>query len=213
MEAKPAFTSKRGRPTPDQAVAISESILEAATELFLAEGFERTSMEAVTARAGVSKNSLYKRFPDKASLLRAVIQRRVSVWSSVTLERQRLLTDDLEQRLKHYVRWMVAWMTSAEVRAFGRLASSAWNDPGDLATRLDVFGYADTVDFLERDIREFGPKGGIHARDPRWVATAIMALVGGWFETRGTGGPASQDEAAAFADATVDLLLHGKAAW
>lgn len=213
MEAKPAFTPKRGRPTPDQAAAISEAILEAATELFLADGFERTAMEAVAARAGVPKSTLYKRYPDKVSLLRAVIQRRVFVWESVTLERQRMLTDDLEQRLKQYVRWMVGWMASAEVRAFARLAWSAWSDPEDVATRLDVFRYGDVVDFFERDIREFGPKDGINARDPRRVATMIVAMVGGWLDSRGTAAPASQEEADEVADTTVDLLLHGKAAW
>jgi AcrR family transcriptional regulator len=40
-------------------------ILSSAKEVFLDSGFERTSMDAVAARAGTSKRSLYAHFPSK----------------------------------------------------------------------------------------------------------------------------------------------------
>lgn len=46
-------------------------ILDAARELFLANGFAGTSMDAVVARAGVSKQTLYRYFPSKVDLLSA----------------------------------------------------------------------------------------------------------------------------------------------
>ena len=48
-------------------------IADAARELFLAQGFAATSMDAVTAAAGVSKQTLYAYFPTKADLLADVI--------------------------------------------------------------------------------------------------------------------------------------------
>jgi TetR/AcrR family transcriptional repressor of mexJK operon len=52
-----------------------ESVLDAAVELFLSEGFDRTSMDAVAAHAGVSKTTVYAHFADKVELFRAVTER------------------------------------------------------------------------------------------------------------------------------------------
>jgi len=54
---------------------LRERILEVATELFLAEGYGITSIEAVAERAGISKRTFYHRFDDKAALFAAVVHR------------------------------------------------------------------------------------------------------------------------------------------
>jgi TetR/AcrR family transcriptional repressor of mexJK operon len=48
------------------------AILSSARELFLTEGFDRSSVDAVAARAGVSKRTVYDYFGDKQTLLHAV---------------------------------------------------------------------------------------------------------------------------------------------
>jgi TetR/AcrR family transcriptional regulator, mexJK operon transcriptional repressor len=50
------------------------AILSAARELFLTVGFDRSSVDAVAARAGVSKRTVYDYFGDKQTLLRAVVE-------------------------------------------------------------------------------------------------------------------------------------------
>jgi AcrR family transcriptional regulator len=50
------------------------AVLEAARDVFLAHGYEGTQMQAVAHRAGASKETLYRYFPDKASLFEAVIR-------------------------------------------------------------------------------------------------------------------------------------------
>lgn len=49
------------------------AILAAARELFVRDGVERTSMDAVAAAAGVSKRTVYDYYGDKRSLLLGVI--------------------------------------------------------------------------------------------------------------------------------------------
>lgn len=51
-----------------------ERIRSAAAGLFLAHGFAGTSMDAVTAAAGVSKETLYRYYESKASLFAAVLR-------------------------------------------------------------------------------------------------------------------------------------------
>jgi TetR/AcrR family transcriptional regulator, mexJK operon transcriptional repressor len=67
--------ARGGRPSRADALRLRERILSAATDLFLAEGYGSTSIEAVAARTGVSKRTFYDRFDDKAMLFAAVVHR------------------------------------------------------------------------------------------------------------------------------------------
>lgn len=49
-------------------------ILEAASALFLTEGYERTSVDAISARAEVSKRTVYDYFGDKEAVFTAVVE-------------------------------------------------------------------------------------------------------------------------------------------
>jgi TetR/AcrR family transcriptional regulator, mexJK operon transcriptional repressor len=78
MPRRPANARARGavrsgRPSKADALRLRERILTAATELFLAEGYGSTSIEAVAARARISKRTLYDRFEDKAALFAAAV--------------------------------------------------------------------------------------------------------------------------------------------
>lgn len=49
------------------------AILKTAAELFLAQGYERTSLAQIIDRAGGSRSSVYSQFGDKAGLFRTVV--------------------------------------------------------------------------------------------------------------------------------------------
>jgi TetR/AcrR family transcriptional repressor of mexJK operon len=66
---------RSGRPARADALLLRERILKAATELFLDEGYGSTTIEAVAARAGISKRTFYDRFDDKSVLFAAVVHR------------------------------------------------------------------------------------------------------------------------------------------
>src|ERR1044072_7704507 len=64
-----------GRPSREASEQLRELILDAATELFLAQGFGATTIDAVAQRVRMSKRTFYDRFPDKAALFAAVVHR------------------------------------------------------------------------------------------------------------------------------------------
>ncbi len=68
-----AQPSRGGRPSREAAAELGARILDTATELMLAHGYGATTIEAIAARAGVSKRTFYHRYPDKAALMRAVV--------------------------------------------------------------------------------------------------------------------------------------------
>lgn len=206
-----AFTPRRGRPTADQAAAISRAIITAATQAFLTEGYEGASMEAIAACAGVPKSTLYKRYPDKRELLRGVLRERVDTWS--TTARDHVLGDDLETRLKHYAATMLLQAMSPELRVILSLVASAWSGPEETAARREVIGYSAMLDQLTREIREYGPRRGIFAKDPEQVAAALMAMLTGWIHWEAPTRGDVDAEAVRFAHAAVEMILRGGAAW
>ncbi len=56
-----------------------ERLLDAANELFYAEGVQSVGIDRVIARAGVAKASLYSTFGSKEALVRAYLERRHEV--------------------------------------------------------------------------------------------------------------------------------------
>src|SRR6204780_2920407 len=59
-----------GRPRSEQA---EQAIIEATLDLFGEQGFEGVCVEAVAARAGVGKATIYRRWPNKEELLLAAL--------------------------------------------------------------------------------------------------------------------------------------------
>ncbi|WP_164985812.1 TetR/AcrR family transcriptional regulator [Bosea sp. Tri-44] len=49
-----------------------DAITRAASETFLAEGFDRASLDQIAQRAGVSKQTIYSHFADKEALFKAI---------------------------------------------------------------------------------------------------------------------------------------------
>ncbi len=64
-----------------------DRLLKAAAELFYSEGVGATGIDAITARAGVAKMSLYNNFSSKADLVNAYIQGRHAEWQALYRER------------------------------------------------------------------------------------------------------------------------------
>src|SRR5690349_20718888 len=56
---------------------VDDAIVTATLALLNERGFARMTIEAVAATAGVGKPAIYRRYPDKATLVAAVISRQL----------------------------------------------------------------------------------------------------------------------------------------
>lgn len=68
---------KAGRPSVDEAAQLTQRIVAVATQLFVANGYAATSVDAIVRGAGISKKTLYARFADKAQVFDAVVESHV----------------------------------------------------------------------------------------------------------------------------------------
>ena len=69
------YTSDRRR---TQALQTRRSILDAAYDLFVANGYSATSLQAIAERAGVAVQTIYAVFGNKRELLRELIERSIT---------------------------------------------------------------------------------------------------------------------------------------
>ena len=113
----------RGRP---RSSAVDAAVLSATLELLPEQGFRSFSMEAVAAKAGVSKATLYRRFPSKYELVAAALRTIRSVGSAPD-------TGSFRGDLLELVRQEVA--RAKRVPHIGRLAARLL---GDLADEADM---------------------------------------------------------------------------
>jgi TetR/AcrR family transcriptional repressor of mexJK operon len=208
------FQPKKGRPTAAQVAAIDRSILLAATERFLIEGYAGASMDAISLAAGVSKGTLYSRYPNKESLFRAVVTERIEAWSAEAEKQDWKRGDTLEARLKHYAKLAMSHGVSAESRAFDRLFNGALGVVApEILQMLYRLRYGRGLRYLTREIREFTRAEGSPARNPRRVASTLMAALAGWLRVEASLRVVSEREAVNFGYRTVELLISGRLAW
>lgn len=186
-------------------------ILRAATAIFLTSSFAETSIEAVAAGAGVKKDTIYKRYPDKKMLLRAVVQQRVQNWRDTG----NLVPsgDNLEDRLKSYSVALLSYAISEEGRIWISHVQSAWPGIDGINNRHEVMGYDNALRSISCEIRNKTAGDERPASNPDFVAMALMAILTGWTDTTGWHAEVSEAEVMQFAHAAVELVVGGRGSW
>ncbi len=151
------------------------AILDAAEELFVSSGYELTSVDAIAARAAVSKRTVYDHFGDKESLFRSVLVRvNDALGATVRAAIEQELTDgrDLREALLAFAqRLTTETLPSSTYAAFRRL--NARTSP---APRLPTAGSEEARRILEERFAQLAAEGQLEVRDPRRAVQHFVAL-------------------------------------
>ena len=75
VAVKEAPRSRGGRPSREEVPLRNERLLAIATDAFVAQGYDATTIEGIAAMAGVAKRTIYSRYPNKKELFFAVAKR------------------------------------------------------------------------------------------------------------------------------------------
>ncbi len=186
----------------------NEELLDHACDLFLDQGFERTSIEAICARAGMAKRTVYARYGDKTSLFRAALQRAIELWI-VPIERLRAAeVDDLEASLLAVGRILLAnIMTPAGLRLL-RLTNSESSRSPEIGAYNVAQGTEPTIAYLaDLFIRRFPSR--LAPDEARAAAEGFLHLVTGPAIDAAWGVQRGDLALARHIDASVRLFLHG----
>src|SRR6202012_4362679 len=107
------------------------AIVTATRELLLERGFDGLTIEAVAARAGVGKQTIYRWWPTRPALVADVmLEAADKILTSVEH------TEDLADDLVSWVRKLAATLTTARGAAMLRTLTVACMEHEDTATRL-----------------------------------------------------------------------------
>ena len=204
-----------GRPSRADALRLRQRILEVATELFLAEGYGSTTIEAVAARAGISKRTLYHRFDDKSALFAAVVHdiiEQIRPPPGVPLIEGATLHDVLRRLAAMILRAALAptalalhRLVMAESARFPELIRSVHND-GSTSEAIALIG-----GLLARDPRE----STLNAENRVFAAQQFLVMIVSLPQRRamGYGTPMTPAELDIWADKSVSLFLDGCRGW
>ncbi|MFJ6651434.1 TetR/AcrR family transcriptional regulator [Microbacterium sp. NPDC091313] len=168
-------------PRPRGRASKREAILAASVELFNSQGYDLTSMDAVAARAGVSKTTVYAHFGDKLALYHAMAERAVTL---LDLDFDRLRNDgalSAFDKLTTLANMLVESLTSETFIAFHRVMILEGRNKPDLASRL-VPGAPHVVDVVMAILQEDGARHGYEVRDPRNHAALFVRIAAATFE-------------------------------
>ncbi|OMC45249.1 TetR family transcriptional regulator [Mycobacterium sp. IS-2888] len=85
-------TTRRGRPTQAEAKKLHQKLRKAAVATFVKYGYDGATMEAIARAAGITRRTLYARYPDKRAVFVDVIP-----WA-LTRRTEREADNDIDER-------------------------------------------------------------------------------------------------------------------
>ena len=202
---------RAGRPSLANAALLRERILEVATELFLAEGYGSTTIEAVAALAGISKRTFYHRFDDKAVLFAAVVHRiieQIRPPADVPL----LVGATLPDKLRRLAALILQAALSPPAIALHRLVNAESVRFPELVHAVDSDGSTrEATDLIGNLLARELPDAELSAEQQAFAAVQFIFMVVTLprRRTMGFGTPMTPAELDAWAAKVVDLFLHG----
>ena len=175
-----AGKARGGRPTRAAAAERDERLLEIATDMFMTDGFDATSMDRLAETAAIGKATLYARYADKAALFAAVLRRGImQVYEPMEDEfRQTLGETDLETALRRIAHLLLRKSLSPKSIALGRILSAQGPRFPDLA-QLAIEGLGRQLRLVEGVLAHFAPRMAYTIDDLPLAADLFVSLVQG----------------------------------
>jgi len=199
-----------GRPTRAYAELRNNELLDTALDLFLANGFERTTIEAITSAVGMAKRTVYARYGDKETLFRRALQRAIDDFV-VPMDRLRAAeTEDLEQSLNEIGHILVANITSPNGIRLMRITNTESAHMPEIGEYTLRSGTEPTVAYLCDLLQRRLPERFADPVEAHDFAYAYLHLVaGGPANIMAWGVELSPEEIERQTRVAVRLFLHG----
>jgi TetR/AcrR family transcriptional repressor of mexJK operon len=161
-----------------------QAIMEAATALFLRDGYRNTSMDQVAADAVVSKQTVYKHFADKEKLFREIVlgvtgnsEAIIADLTSVLRSTEIDSAADLRTVLTDLARRYIDGVLRPNVLALRRLIIAEAERFPDLARTYFEQAPSRGIDVIAHALRTYEERGLLELGDARLAAAQFAYLV------------------------------------
>ncbi|HTZ29452.1 MAG TPA: TetR/AcrR family transcriptional regulator [Streptosporangiaceae bacterium] len=186
------------------------AILQAATEVFLREGYARASVDAIAEAAGVGKQTVYGHFGDKQRLFLAVVEH---AHAASPLDRADLITDTGDPRadLTAAAKWLIHAVTAPEIAALHRLTIAELTHHPELqrSWRDDERGQ-NVIAAIAAYLADSDRRGTLAVPDPQTAARQFVWLASVEAQVRSLRGvePLGSREISSIASDTATLIVR-----
>jgi TetR/AcrR family transcriptional regulator, mexJK operon transcriptional repressor len=165
--------------TDPRVVRSRAAVLEAATTLFLRNGYPATTMDDIADTAGVSKRTVYNNFTDKEALFREVVTAATGIAEEFAADAAAELADpdDLPAALSALAHRLAAAATNPRVVRLRRLLIGEAHRFPDLAAEYYRLAPGRVMSTLAAAFESLALQGRLQLTDPRRAAEQFAFLV------------------------------------
>jgi len=188
-----------------------EKLLDAAQELFLAQGYDGTSLDEVIEVAGGSKRAIYRHFDGKKGLFAAALERLFDE-SLAPLADMEVDADPPEEALVEAGCALVEALTSPTMVAAFRVVIGRVDEFPELAESLFERGPQTAYDKVATYLRARDRQGRLAVDAPDVAARQLVEMIKGELHLRallGAGDPPDSEETERHVRRAVRLFLRG----
>jgi AcrR family transcriptional regulator len=190
-----------------------DAIARAALTLFASDGYERTTLDAIAAEAGVSKRTVYSHFGGKESLFLSVV--RDTYEAMLTRIGEIIGRAQWDSDLATALTACVTEITRSIVRAPDRatLARLLVSEAPFFPDVIDLLHTREIASIIAEPLEELAAAGRLAIHDGRQAAEHLAALTFGQVSTRSLMGtvPLGEDETARLIASGVQVFLRAYA--
>jgi AcrR family transcriptional regulator len=165
---------RRGRPANE---ALSQTIVDAACELFVELGFQATTMDKVAQRAKISKLSIYRHFENKEALFSAAIAARCHQFAPQALLEG--VDGSAEEQLMAVGSSLLRTLMSPDVSGVEAMIMADKTNRKSLSRLHYEAGPAHVIAQIEALLRQLHAKGLLHVPNTVQSARLFAALFKG----------------------------------
>jgi TetR/AcrR family transcriptional repressor of mexJK operon len=179
MRGSSSANAPAGVPEEPRSARKRRAILEAATTLFLRNGYRGTSMDEIAALAAVSKQTVYKHFADKERLFSEIITGTVNEVSDPVHDKVLELEDsgDVEVDLRGLARELLSMVIQPRILQLRRLVIGEAGRFPELGRTFYEQGPGRTIAALATVFERLAERGVLQLEDPRLAAAHFNWLV------------------------------------
>src|SRR6202171_900903 len=163
---------------PSRGARKRAAILEAAQQVFFAQGFVGASMDQGAATAAVSKQTVYKHFSNKVALFREVVTHVVRARDvGITAELLFSGKGSFEEQLRSFARFFLKGVMQPDVIRLRRLVIGEVGRFPELGEAFYDLGPKRAAEQLALALRESSAQEGFSLQDPDLAAEHLLWLI------------------------------------
>jgi AcrR family transcriptional regulator len=152
------------------------AIVAGACRVFLAHGYDATSMDLVAAEVGVTKKTVYNHFPSKEALFKAVTASLCDAIAGA-ISQGGPAVESLEAGLAHFCRTFIATLALSPGREIYRLAIGLGHRFPEFGRALSQLGVKSMQAALVDYLAQQGAAGRLRIEDPAAAAEYLLGTM------------------------------------